>query len=172
MPGAPGDGGPAAGGGPGGGAPPANGPGGGGGAPGTVPRSQTPDRSGLPSAVRGAGPLRSTCPFAVRGAPAVGYCGHCAHSPGARIANPTASFVYVPIPSDSVSKFPVHSLGSLRSVMHRQKQAGLCLHSAHAETDGLIAVCYARDGEIKLVESHEIWREAGVRRGDRDSTDA
>jgi hypothetical protein len=41
-----------------------------------------PDRSGLPSAARGAGALRFGCPAGVRGTPAVGYGGHCAESEG------------------------------------------------------------------------------------------
>src|SRR6266853_3085914 len=39
--------------------------------------AQTPDRSGLPSAVRGAVAERSTLPSAVRGMPGVGRFGHC-----------------------------------------------------------------------------------------------
>src|SRR5262249_35173632 len=41
---------------------------------------QTPDRSGLPSNVRGAGAERSTAPLFVRGTFAVGYLTHCAPS--------------------------------------------------------------------------------------------
>ena len=39
-----------------------------------------PERSGLPSAVRGAGAFRSGLPSAVRGIPGVGRCSHCAES--------------------------------------------------------------------------------------------
>src|SRR5437762_3525291 len=39
-----------------------------------------PDRSGLPSAVRGAGAVRFGLPSAVRGMPGVGYVNHCAAS--------------------------------------------------------------------------------------------
>jgi hypothetical protein len=39
---------------------------------------QSPERSGLPSAVFGAGPVRSGLPSAVLGTPGVGYRGHCA----------------------------------------------------------------------------------------------
>src|SRR5436305_12290764 len=39
---------------------------------------QMPDKSGLPSAARGAGAPRSTAPVFVRGTPAVGYLTHCA----------------------------------------------------------------------------------------------
>src|SRR5204862_2773725 len=42
------------------------------------PVSQIPEKSGLPSAVRGAGADRSTIPSAFRGTPAVGYFNHCA----------------------------------------------------------------------------------------------
>src|SRR5919197_6261059 len=38
--------------------------------------SQIPEKSGLPSAVRGAGADRSTIPSAFRGTPAVGYFNH------------------------------------------------------------------------------------------------
>src|SRR2546425_10697221 len=44
--------------------------------------SQRPDKSGLPSEVRGAGALRFGLPSGVRGTPAVGYGGHCAESGG------------------------------------------------------------------------------------------
>src|SRR4051812_9721141 len=37
-----------------------------------------PDRSGLPSDMRGAGAAMSTAPDAVRGIPGVGYLNHCA----------------------------------------------------------------------------------------------
>src|SRR3984893_13221235 len=42
------------------------------------PRIQIPERSGLPSAVRGAGAVKSGLPSGVLGTPAVGYVGHCA----------------------------------------------------------------------------------------------
>jgi len=45
--------------------------------------SHMPERSGLPSAVRGAGPRRSTLPSAVRGAPGVGGFTHWASRSGA-----------------------------------------------------------------------------------------
>src|SRR6266705_3532317 len=41
---------------------------------------QIPDKSGLPSAVRGAGAARFGLPFALRGMPGVGYFSHCAAS--------------------------------------------------------------------------------------------
>src|SRR5262249_59626980 len=44
-----------------------------------------PERSGLPSAVLGVGPLRFGLPSAVLGTPGVGYAGHCAVS-GADVA--------------------------------------------------------------------------------------
>src|ERR1700704_736117 len=37
-----------------------------------------PERSGLPSTVRGAGAVRFGLPFAARGIPGVGYFSHCA----------------------------------------------------------------------------------------------
>ena len=42
--------------------------------------SHMPEKSGLPSAVRGAGALRFGFPFANRGTPAVGYFSHWADS--------------------------------------------------------------------------------------------
>jgi hypothetical protein len=42
--------------------------------------SQIPERSGLPSAVLGAGASKSGLPSAVLGTPAVGWGGHCPHS--------------------------------------------------------------------------------------------
>src|SRR5882672_988638 len=42
--------------------------------------SQTPDKSGLPLAARGAGALRSVLPSAVFGTEPAGYAGHCACS--------------------------------------------------------------------------------------------
>jgi hypothetical protein len=42
--------------------------------------SQTPDKSGLPPAVLGAGALRSAFPSAVLGAFAFPYSGHCARA--------------------------------------------------------------------------------------------
>ena len=42
---------------------------------------QIPERSGLPSGVRGAGAVRSGFPSAVFGTPAVARAGHCAKSP-------------------------------------------------------------------------------------------
>src|SRR5438093_752716 len=48
-----------------------------------------PERSGLPSGVRGAGAVRFGLPSGVRGMPAVGYFSHCAGSGGviSQIAN-------------------------------------------------------------------------------------
>src|SRR5439155_7795216 len=43
-------------------------------------RSQLPDRSSLPSGVRGVGASTSTRPCASRGTPGAGYFGHCAGS--------------------------------------------------------------------------------------------
>src|SRR5215470_1012198 len=43
----------------------------------SVITSQTPERSGLPSPVRGAGAVRFGFPSAVRGIPGVRYCAHC-----------------------------------------------------------------------------------------------
>src|SRR5439155_1013431 len=40
--------------------------------------SQIPERSGLPSGVRGAGAVRFGFPSGIRGTPAVGYFSHCA----------------------------------------------------------------------------------------------
>src|SRR5688572_17897292 len=65
------------------------------------PRSltQIPDRSGLPSAVLGAGPSSIGTPLAVRGTPGVGYFGHCAESGGDRaitIAIKHAAFIRPP----------------------------------------------------------------------------
>src|SRR6185503_18577168 len=45
--------------------------------------SQMPEKSTLPSGVRGVGPSRTGFPSAVRGIPGVGYDGHCAPSDGA-----------------------------------------------------------------------------------------
>ena len=42
--------------------------------------SQSPETSGLPSAVFGAGAVRSGLPSGVLGIPAVGYFNHCAES--------------------------------------------------------------------------------------------
>ena len=56
---------------------PAKGPGGGA-SLGSSPLSQTPEKSGLPSAVRGAGAAISTRPSAVRGAEGFLKDGHCA----------------------------------------------------------------------------------------------
>src|SRR5207247_10100115 len=47
---------------------------------------QIPDKSGLPSAVRGAGAARLGLPSALRGVPGVGYFSHCAVSCGASAA--------------------------------------------------------------------------------------
>src|SRR5438874_1722446 len=41
--------------------------------------AQTPDRSGLPSASRGAAAVKFTLPSRVRGTPGVGRFGHCAN---------------------------------------------------------------------------------------------
>src|SRR5687768_5228164 len=46
--------------------------------PGNSPDSQTPERSTLPSAVRGAGAIRLISPVAVRGAFGGANFGHCA----------------------------------------------------------------------------------------------
>src|SRR5438876_2926684 len=45
-----------------------------------------PDRSGLPSAARGAGALTFGRPSVVRGTPGVGYGGHCAEIEGPMVA--------------------------------------------------------------------------------------
>ena len=42
------------------------------------PVAQIPEKSGLPSAMRGEGADMSTLPSAFRGTPAVGYFSHCA----------------------------------------------------------------------------------------------
>src|SRR5207245_814024 len=50
-------------------------------------RVQTPDRSGFPSVVRGAGASMFGCPFASRGTPWPGRFSHCARTAGERIAS-------------------------------------------------------------------------------------
>ena len=50
------------------------------------PRIQMPEKSTLPSAVRGAGASRFGVPSALRGTPGVGYEGHCAPIEGASVA--------------------------------------------------------------------------------------
>jgi hypothetical protein len=45
-------------------------------------RIQIPEKSTLPSAVRGVGASRIGLPSAIRGTPGVGYDGHCAPSEG------------------------------------------------------------------------------------------
>src|SRR6476619_3105268 len=61
--------------------------------------SQVPERSGLPSAVRGVGAERSSLPSAVRGTPAVGYFSHWAPkgtASGAEIATAkTATTLFI-----------------------------------------------------------------------------
>src|SRR5947207_1177691 len=56
--------------------------------------SQMPDRSGFPSAVRGAGALRSGLPSAARGTPAVGYFSHWAE----RVADRDAAHAIARMP--------------------------------------------------------------------------
>ncbi len=48
--------------------------------------SQMPERSGLPSAARGAGAARFGLPSGSRGTPGVGYLSHCADTGTARLA--------------------------------------------------------------------------------------
>ena len=67
--------------------------------------SHRPDRSGWPSAVRGAGAVRFGLPSAVRGMPGVGYCTHCAAS-GVTNAVKTIAVVTIFIgPSTSSSHY-------------------------------------------------------------------
>src|ERR1700674_757139 len=68
---------------------------------------QTPDRSGLPSADRGAGAERLGLPSGVLGTPAVGRLGHCAVS-GDNDAERTirlASVFICHLPSDIIHTF-------------------------------------------------------------------
>src|SRR5947209_12758086 len=55
--------------------------------------SQMPERSGLPSEVRGVGAVRSGRPLLAFGTPAVGYFSHCAET--------------VPVSADSMMAMPV-----------------------------------------------------------------
>src|SRR5215470_16617222 len=52
--------------------------------------SHTPDKSGLPSAVRGAGAFKSTLPSDVFGTPGAENAGHCAWSGARAIADTTS----------------------------------------------------------------------------------
>src|SRR5215467_8360667 len=72
---------------------------------------QTPDRSGLPSSVRGAGAERSTAPLFVRGTFAVGYLTHCAPSVTA-IASTSAAATIVRLMCRILDETPVHHEGT------------------------------------------------------------
>src|SRR4249919_1689928 len=61
-------------------------------------RVQIPEKSTLPSAVRGAGASRFGFPSAVRGTPAVGYDGHCAPIEGTTVAVRNATTLALPRP--------------------------------------------------------------------------
>src|SRR5262245_27454042 len=74
------------------------------------PLSQMPERSGLPSAVRGAGAVRSGCPAAFRGTFGVRIAGHCAASSIGVIAKTkTAIRTFIKFPPDPGSSLrPQH----------------------------------------------------------------
>ncbi len=65
------------------------------------PFCHSPDRSGLPSGIRGAGAARLGLPSAVFGTPAGRWFGHCAEARAGRAANATAAsnvFMRSPLP--------------------------------------------------------------------------
>src|SRR5712691_13537621 len=81
--------------------------------------SQRPERSGLPSAVRGAGAARFALPSGVRGMAGVLYCAHCAGSGVISAANMnvvlkifigtnTSSSYYTPTESRTPEAFADH----------------------------------------------------------------
>src|SRR5690348_2160482 len=61
--------------------------------------SQTPERSGLPSASRGAGAVRFGLPSGVRGSPAVGTFSHCAETQ-VQTANAARAVLRIILPPD------------------------------------------------------------------------
>ena len=71
-------------------------------------RIQMPEKSTLPSAVRGAGASRFGFPSAVRGTPGVGYDGHCAPIEGASVAIRSA---ITPACPESPSHLPTSCVG-------------------------------------------------------------
>src|SRR5580692_2554789 len=68
-----------------------------------------PERSGLPSAVRGAGAVRFGLPSAVRGMPGVGRLSHCAAT-GLLIARSTSAVLNSAIPNSAPRFEPGNSL--------------------------------------------------------------
>src|SRR5262249_33665609 len=67
---------------------------------------QMPEKSGLPSAVRGAGAARLGLPSAPLGTPGNGYNGHCANSNGDRFARMAVNTATVNHRFMSTSRFP------------------------------------------------------------------
>jgi hypothetical protein len=61
--------------------------------PSSFRNAQMPERSGLPSPVRGVGASKFGCPLGVRGTPEVGRGGHCAGSPTGRARRTTTTAI-------------------------------------------------------------------------------
>ncbi len=73
--------------------------------------SHSPVKSGLPSAVRGAGALTFTSPFAVRGTFGVLKIGHCAESAGANAVTTASTPLRLsPILISTRTSSPDHTL--------------------------------------------------------------
>src|SRR5581483_5818686 len=102
--------------------------------------SHTPERSGLPSDVRGGGAFRSGLPSGVRGTPAMGYVGHCARARGE--AATTTRTAAVAAANDIVNLlmrvFLLEGLSRMLSCADSQQIGG----------PGLIAPCTASDSSL------------------------
>src|SRR5260221_85543 len=113
------------------------------------PRSHIPDRSGLPSVVRGAGAVKSDLPSGVLGTPAVGYGGHCAHTEGAMAATiattPTAwNNAFISEPPEPFEPFePLEPLEPFQSKSVSTRCA--CTSASHRDQAKIVkwASCYA-----------------------------
>src|SRR6266849_1340232 len=75
------------------------------------PRIQFPEKSGLPSAVRGAGADKSGLPSDVLGTPAVGKGGHCAESGSDAEMAPTITIDPTALSNDFMFGLPLSPPG-------------------------------------------------------------
>src|SRR6185369_5116889 len=90
--------------------------------------SQIPERSGLPSAVRGAGAFRFGFPSAVFGTPGVGCSGHCAHSVTALANTITKAFIVTDYPAKCALTHRLALLFRAASTTSRSPHRGAPLH--------------------------------------------
>jgi hypothetical protein len=131
-------------------------------------RIQTPDKSGLPSAVRGAGASISTLPWASRGTSGAGNFGHCAPIETAEAAiNPMAPYIafFIAPHTNTDRSFRRPPRRKQRPRRTDQTQSALRARRRHMDLCGFCGLCVeaVSAGAVRARHSSAVARRGGSR---------